>query len=95
MVITLSELLTAISFYRFYIPYRNSTERRNRQKILERRPESVNILKPVGNRDDHRNYNIHVLGEALKILPTDIVLLKQWDCEKVLTESMKSIEALF
>jgi ataxin-3 len=45
------------------------------------------------NCDDDGNYNVQVLSEALKIHAADIVSVKQNECEKLLTESLDSIQA--
>lgn len=63
------------------------------RKLYEEDTESQNILKPIGNVDDDGNYNIQVLSEALKTIDTEIAPLKQSECEKLLTESMDSVDA--
>lgn len=64
------------------------------RKLYEEDLESFNAIKAVvGNVDDDGNYNIQVLTEALKLLGTEISPLKQSECEKLLTESMETVEA--
>ena len=49
--------------------------------------------KGIGNVDDDGNYNVQVLGEALKIHYAEIISVKQSECKETLSYSLDAIEA--